>query len=88
MDVNCISFSVSYVLYAYLYCVSERVRVCVSDLLCVPGQILQQCLQLITYQFDQSTFNVVVGHVNHKDVGRRIRRLVVLCEKKSAGDAN
>lgn len=64
------------------------VCVCVPDLLRVPGQILQQSLQLVTYQFDESTFDVVVGHVNHKDVGGRIRRLVVLCEKKSAGDMN
>lgn len=59
---------------------------CVSDLLCVPGQVLQQSLQLITYQFDQPTFNVVVGHINHKDVGGRVWRLVVLCEKKAAGE--
>lgn len=62
---------------------------CVFLIYCVvPGQILQQSLQLITDQFDQSAFDVVVGHVNHKDVGGRVRRLVVLCEKKAAGVMN
>ncbi|TNN71407.1 hypothetical protein EYF80_018356 [Liparis tanakae] len=50
----------------------------------VPGQILQESLQLIAYQFDQSTFNVVIGHIDHEDVGRGIRQLVVLWEKKAA----
>ena len=48
---------------------------------CVPGQLVQQSLQLVTYQFDQSTFNVVIGHVNHEDVSWRICRLVVLRKK-------
>lgn len=56
--------------------------VCFPDSLAVPGQILQDSLQLITYEFDQPAFNVAVGHVDHKDVGRRVRKLVVLCEKK------
>lgn len=59
-----------------------------TELSCVPGQLLQQSLQLITYQFDQATFNVVVGHINHKDVGRRIRKLVVLWKKKATGVMN
>lgn len=55
--------------------------VCVLELLCVPGQLVQQSLQLVTYQFDQSAFNVVIGYVNHEDVGWRICRLVVLWKK-------
>lgn len=61
------------------------IKILFCDSLCVPGQILQQSLQLVTYEFDQSTFNVVVGHVNHEDVSRRIWGLVVLWEKKAAG---
>lgn len=60
---------------------------CFSHLLCVPGQLVQQSLQLVTYQLDQSTFNVIIGHVNHEDVGRRIWKLVVLW-KKGAGVMN
>lgn len=61
---------------------SDTVAVCFSPVsLYVPGQLLQQSLQLVAYQFDQSTFNVVIGNVNHEDVGRWIRRLVVLWKK-------
>lgn len=52
----------------------------------VPGQILQEGLQLVTYQFDQPALHVAVGHVDHKDVGRRVRRLVVLRDEKEAGE--
>lgn len=43
-----------------------------------PGQVLQQSLQLVAYQFDQAAFNVAVGDVDHEDVGGRVWRLVVL----------
>lgn len=59
-----------------------------ADVLYVPGQVLQQSLQLITDQFDQPTFDVAVGHIDHKDVGGRVRRLVVLCEKKAGGEVS
>lgn len=48
----------------------------------VLGQVLQDCLQLVTYQSDQPTLDVVVGHVDHKDVGRGVRRLVILQYKE------
>lgn len=82
LDENCKNSILAY------YIPPCTVWVCFPELLCVPGQILQESLQLITYQFDQPAFNVAVGHVNHKDVGRRVRRLVVLCEKKAAGETN
>lgn len=52
------------------------------SLLNVLGQVLQDCLQLVTYQSDQPTLDVVVGHVDHKDVGRGVRRLVILQDKE------
>lgn len=48
----------------------------------VLGQVLQDCLQLVTYQSDQPTLDVVVGHVDHKDVGRGVWRLVILQDKE------
>lgn len=44
----------------------------------LPGQVLQQRLQLLANQFDQTAFNVAVGDVDHEDIGWRVRRLVVL----------
>lgn len=44
----------------------------------LPGQVLQQRLQLLADQFDQTAFHVAVGDVDHEDVGWRVRGLVVL----------
>lgn len=57
---------------------------CIYKLYVLPGQLVQQSLQLITYESDQATFDVVIGYINHEDVGRRIRRLVVLWVEKAA----
>lgn len=64
-------------------CVALRLLLELSECVCVwfwcvPGQLLKQSLQLVAYQFDQATFNIGVGHIDHEDVGRRIRRFVVL----------
>lgn len=59
---------------------------CNTCVLCVPGQVLQKALQLVTYQFDQAALNVAVGHVDHEDVGGRVGTLVVLREERAAGE--
>lgn len=57
-------------------CCSDEEKVVFAS--CSPGQVLQQSLQLVTDQFDQTAFNVAVGDVDHEDVGGRVWRLVVL----------
>ena len=49
-------------------------RVCVF----VPGQVVQQGLELLTDDVDHAALDGVVGHVDEEDEGGRLRELVVL----------
>lgn len=43
-----------------------------------PGQVIQQCLQLLAYDSYHAILHSIVGHVNQEDEGWRLRKLVVL----------
>lgn len=46
--------------------------------LCVPGQIVEKSLQFLAYNADHAALHSIVGHVDEKDEGWRLRKLVVL----------
>ena len=60
-------------------CVRVRTRVCVCAPL--PRQVVQQSLEFVTQQSDQTALDVGEGHVDHEDVGGGAGWLIVLQER-------
>lgn len=50
--------------------------------LLVPGQAVEESLEFLAHNADHPTFDGIVGHIDEKDEGRRLRKLVVLCVRK------
>lgn len=43
-----------------------------------PGQVIQQCLQLLANHSHHAALHGIVGHVNQEDECWRLRKLIVL----------
>ena len=70
-------------------CMRARVRACVCACVCarvcvcapLPRQVVQQSLEFVTQQSDQTALDVGEGHVDHEDVGGGAGWLIVLQER-------
>lgn len=48
---------------------------------CLPGQMVQEGLELLTNDADHATLHSVVGDINEENEGWGLRKLIVLLER-------